>query len=117
MIHHATTLQSVCVAESTETRRGIMNVTDVAVKKHWAATTLTHKSHLAWLMRRRVSKLETGNIADLELPQRGSTVSEDVYQEHKHQPHGRRYASAMGVQRCSKIIFHVMCHCISTASW
>ena len=47
---------------------------------------------------------ESDNMADTVLSQGGTSVSSHVQYEYKTHDYGRRYASAIGVQRCSNLV-------------
>ena len=71
MTRHVTTSQQVDAAKSTETKRGMMNANNDAT---WQVISV----------RRRVFRIETGNMAELVLSQGRSTVSADVYYEYEN---------------------------------
>ena len=55
-------------------------------------------------VRRRVLDTQSDNMADTVLSQGGTSVSSQVRYEYKSHDYGRRYSTAIGVQRCSNLM-------------
>ena len=102
LISHVTKSQQARDAKANDESRGIMNAAAVAVWKDWAAKARKFRSHLLWLtgVRRRVAATESDNKADMVLSQGGTSITSVVRYQHKSHDYGRRYSSAIGVQRC-----------------
>ena len=102
VISHVTKSQQARDAKANDESRGIMNAAAVAVWKDWAAKARKFRSHLLWWtgVRRRVAATESDNKADMVLSQGGTSITSVVRYQHKSHDYGRRYSSAIGVQRC-----------------
>ena len=95
-------LQQMCDMKANPRYRGVPN----AAALSWASQALKFRSHPTWMteVRRRVIDTESDNMADMVLSQGGTSVSSRVQCEYKTRDHGRRYASAIAVQRCSNLV-------------
>ena len=105
-IGHLSKLQQVCDVKANPRHRGVPNAAALSARKEWASRARKFRSHLTWMteVRRRVIDTESDNMADMVLPQGGTSVSSHVQHEYKTHDYGRRYASAIGVQRCSNLV-------------
>ena len=75
-------------------------------EEKWAAKAQKYRSHLAWMtaVRDQVAFVETDSMADLVLPQAGTTIANLVRYQYKVGNFGRRYSSPPGAQRCSNLV-------------
>ena len=86
--------------------RGVPNAAALSARREWASKARSFRSHLTWMteVRRRAIDTESDNMADMVLSHRGTSVSNQVQYEYKTHDHGRRFSSAIGVQRCSNLV-------------
>ena len=105
-----TKLQQACDMKANVRFRGAPNAAAISAKKEWTRRSQKFRSHLQWMteVRRRVTDTETDTMADMVLSQGGTSISSQMQYDCKTHNYGRRYSSAIGVQRCSNLIRSVV---------
>ena len=101
-----TKLQQACEMKANVRFRVAPNAAAISAEKEWTRRSHKFRSHLQWMteVRRRVTGTETDTLADMVLSQGGPSISSQVQYDFKTHNYGRRYSSAIGVQRCSNLI-------------
>ena len=106
LVHHMTKLEQACDMKANVRFRGAPNAAAISAKKEWTRRSQKFRSHLQWMteVRRRVTDTETDTMADMVLSHGGTSISSQMQDDYKTHNYGRRYSSAIGVQRCSNLI-------------